>query len=46
MSTETAMLPIQMVEFDNQVSSHEFLVDTQETGGKYKMIIGSDIMEE
>ena len=45
-STETVTLPIQMVEFNNEVSSHEFQVDAQETGGKYDMIIGLDIMEE
>ena len=45
-STETARLPIRLVEFGDETSTHEFQVDAQETGGKYDMIIGSDIMEE
>ena len=46
MSTETTTLPFRLVEFGNEVSSHEFQVNSQETGGKYNMIIGSDIIEE
>ena len=45
-STATARFPIRMVEFGEEISSHESQVDAQETGGKYNMIIGADIMEE
>ena len=45
-STETARLPIRLVEFGDETSTHKFQVDAQETGGKYDMIIGSDIMED
>ena len=45
-STKTATLPLRLVEFGEETFSHEFQVDFQETGGKYDMIIGSDIMEE
>ena len=46
MSTEIATLPISLVEFREEASYRDFQVDAQETGGKYEMIIGSDIMEE
>ena len=46
MSTKTATLLIWLVEFGNVTSSYEFKVDAQGTGGKYNMIIGSDITEE
>ena len=45
-STETATLPLRLVEFGEAILSHEFQVDTQEKGGTYGMIIGSNIMEE
>lgn len=37
---------MQMVEFGEEVSSHELQVNSQEIGGKYDMIIRSDIMTE
>ena len=45
-SSATATLPIWLVEFGDETSSHEFQMDSQETGGKYDMIIGLDIMAE
>ena len=44
-STETTRLQIRLVEFGEEPSSHDFQVNAQETGRKYNMIIGSNIME-
>ena len=45
-STKTVRLLIRLVQFREETSSHNFQVDAQETGGKYNMMIGSDIMED
>ena len=45
-STKTARLLIRLIKFGEETSSHDFQVDAQEIGGKYDMIIGSDIMED
>ena len=44
-SIATVRLPIWLVEFGEETFSREFQMD-QEIGGKYDMIIGSDIMTE
>ena len=44
MADAVVNLPIHLVEFGEETSSHVFQVDSKETGGKYDMIIGSNIM--
>ena len=45
-ATSWQLKQLHFQEFGDEVSSHEFRVDSQEMEGKYDMIIGSDITEE